>query len=69
MLNAEKTEILAFHTPRPKNFDIVYNGQRVNIMTMREIKICGIWFCNNKIREYKLNITDKIEKVKSGNVE
>ena len=30
---------------------------------MAEIKICGIWYCNDQNRAYKLNVTDKIEKL------
>ena len=25
--------------------------------------MCGIWYCNSKVKEYKLNITDKIAKL------
>ena len=32
---------------------------------MKELKICGIWYCNNTEIEYQLNIKDKIDKLKS----
>ena len=32
---------------------------------MTELKICGIWYCNDPERAYKLNITDKIVKLES----
>ena len=37
----------------------------VKVVTVNELKICGIWYCNNLEREYKLNIRDKIDKLKS----
>ena len=46
-------------------FDVEYNGSNFRLPTLKEIKICGIWFCNNKDNEYKLNITDKFEKMES----
>ena len=30
---------------------------------MKEMKICGIWYCTDKEREYELNITEKIKKL------
>ena len=34
-------------------------GKKVKVTTIKEVKICGIWYCNDKIKEYKLNILDK----------
>ena len=44
---------------------ISYNGQVFKIGTIKEFKVCGIWFCRDADREYKLNITDKIDKLAS----
>jgi hypothetical protein len=46
-LNAEKTEILAINSTREMCFNIIYQGKRVRIKSLNEIKICGIWYCNN----------------------
>ena len=62
-LNADKTEIIALHTERTLQFEVQYNGQTVKISTMKEMKICGIWYCTNKEREYELNVNDKITKL------
>ena len=42
-MNAEKTE----NSDRMKVYMIRYMGQVVNIKTINDIKVCGIWFCNN----------------------
>ena len=65
VLNAEKTEILNLHTDRKRIYRVEYNRQEVKVVTVNELKICGIWYCNNLEREYKLNIRDKIDKLKS----
>ena len=62
-LNADKTEIIALHTNRTLNYDVQYNGQNVKISTLKEMKICGIWYCTSKEREYELNISEKIKKL------
>ena len=31
-----------------------------NKRTFKEVKVSGIWYCNDKVREFKLNILDKI---------
>jgi hypothetical protein len=62
-LNADKTEIIALHTERTLHYEVQYNGQIVKISTMKEMKICGIWYCTDKEREYELNITEKIKKL------
>ena len=65
MLNADKTKILVLPNNRNKQYQIIYCGEQINIDTLKEIKICGIWYCNDEARAYKLNITDKILKLES----
>jgi hypothetical protein len=62
-LNAEKTEILSMHSYVPRVYDVQYCGANIALTTLNEIKICGIWYCNDQDRAYKLNVTDKIEKL------
>jgi hypothetical protein len=62
-LNADKTEILALHTDDIMEYDIVYENVALKIKTVGDLKICGVWYCNNNEREYILNITDKVEKL------
>ena len=64
-VNAEKTEILSMHTNVPRVYDVQYCGANVSLTTLNEIKICGIWYCHDRERAYKLNVTDKIEKLGS----
>jgi hypothetical protein len=45
-LNAEKTEILALNGGRCSTDVIKYCEQRLNIKTVNEVKICGLWYCN-----------------------
>ena len=52
-LNADKTEILALHSDKKITYDIEYMGKIVKLETMKEIKICGIWYCNDHEREYR----------------
>ena len=61
-LNADKTEILAL-TGRRLTYDVNYCGQKFAISTVKELKICGMWYCNDGEREYELNIMEKIEKL------
>ena len=44
-------------------FDIKYLEQQFNIKTVKELKICGLWYCRDTDKEYNLNITEKIEKL------
>ena len=46
-------------------YEVRYLGQNIRIKTMKDMKICGIWYCNTKEKEYKYNITDKIAKMES----
>ena len=64
-MNAEKTEILSMHTNVPRIYNVQYCGANIALTTLNEIKICGIWYCHDKERAYKLNVTDKIEKLES----
>ena len=64
-LNVDKTEILVLMNEEIRNYLVNYNGRQINISTLTEIKICGIWFCNDRDRAYKFNITDKIIKMES----
>ena len=64
-LNAEKTEILSLKSSATISYNINYMGINVPIKTIPKVKICGLWFCNNKLEEYKLNISDKILKLES----
>ena len=66
-MRAKKTticsEILILHTNKQRKYEIEYLGEKIDIETLQEIKICGIWYCNNVARAYKLNITNKILKM------
>ena len=64
-LNADKTEIMSMHTQIPRIYDVQYGGVNIRITTMNEIKICGIWYCYDQERSYRLNITDRITKLES----
>jgi exonuclease III len=62
-LNAEKTEILRLNNNQESSIKLNYNGGTFTINTIKELKICGLYFCNNKEDEYKLNVSDKIDKL------
>ena len=62
-LNADKTEILSLKSDTVLRFNLNYLNTQFVISTITRIKICGIWYCNNKNEEYRLNITDKIAKM------
>ena len=64
-LNTNKTEILVLHSNRERTYEVRYLGQNIRIKTMKDMKICGIWYCNTKEKEYKYNITYKIAKMES----
>jgi hypothetical protein len=65
-LNAEKTEILNLNPKALKeSFIVNYNQQVIKIKCVPALKICGIYFCNSEEDEYKLNVLDKIDKLKS----
>ena len=52
-LNADKPEILSLHTDRVRTYEIDHNKANFQLTTMKEIKICGIWYCNDHKQEYK----------------
>jgi len=64
-LNIEKTEILQLNLDSTNvpfmPIHITVNNNRIK--TSEIIKICGITFSNNKDKEYKCNILDKIDKL------
>ena len=62
-LNADKTEILVLNKTTQERMTISYNKNRVNIESVSKLKICGIYFCNDRNEEYKLNVLDKIDKL------
>jgi hypothetical protein len=64
-LNAEKTEILGLGISENKetSHEITYCNATYKIKTVKELKICGIYFCNDKANEYDHNILSKIEKL------
>ena len=62
-LNTDKTEILALHTDDIHEYEVKYKGVNLNIKSVKKLKICGIWCCNEIEEEYKRNIKDKINKV------
>ena len=63
-LNAEKTEILSLDTNVSRVNDVRYCGVNISLTTMNEIKICGIWYCHDQDRSYKLNITEKLRNLR-----
>ena len=50
-LNADKTEILRLDGGDLRNYNIHYDNHRINIETVRLIKICGIVFCSDRLEE------------------
>jgi exonuclease III len=64
-LNADKTEILKLNSGNASTVTFNYNGHEVKIKTVNSIKICGLHYCWNMDTEYKLNVIDKIEKLKN----
>jgi hypothetical protein len=66
-LNAEKTEVLRIGHRREERIEIkfTYLGIEYAINSVDKLKICGIFFCNDKVEEYDLNILEKIERLES----
>ena len=64
-LNADKTEILRLGKGENNklNFDIKYLVNTFTISTVNELRICGMYYCNDPIVEYEQNILAKIEKL------
>jgi hypothetical protein len=63
-LNADKTKILNFNGGE-KKYEVTYENNKFSINTVESIKICGIYTCSNTEDEYKLNVLDKITKLKN----
>ena len=66
-LNADKTEIIRLHTVgvHPPYVRIKYLSNDYRIDLVEKLKICGVFYSNDKVEEYKLNILDKIDKLKN----
>ena len=62
-LNADKTEILKLYEEGESEIDFNYMGQIHKIKSVCKIKICGLYFCQDRMDEIKLNVTDKLDKV------
>ena len=58
-LNADKTEILALNSDEIIEYDVIYENVSLRIHTVKDLKICGIWFCINPEEEYIKNISEK----------
>ncbi len=64
-LNADKTEILRLDKSDQFEIEIRYEGVTHIIRAVTKIKICGLFYCEDKEEEYKLNVLDKIDKMVS----
>jgi hypothetical protein len=64
-LNADKTEFLklGIRKEEVQVFKFNYLGESYEVKSMDEIKICGLFFCNDNNKEYEENIMSKIEKL------
>lgn len=63
-LNKDKTEILKIGHQENNSIENVEIDNSGNVvMTKDKVKICGIYFGNNKEDTYSLNVTDKINKL------
>ena len=54
-LNAEKTEILLMHIDLSRMYTVQYCGTEVKLTTLKEVKICGIWYCEKEIKKGPTN--------------
>jgi hypothetical protein len=63
-LNADKTEILILNSADLKNIIFKYSNQVIQLKSISKLKICGIFYCADALEEYKLNVLDKITKLK-----
>ena len=41
---------------RPRTYEVQYSGSDIHLKTMTEVKICGIWYCNDHERAYNFGI-------------
>jgi len=64
ILNADKTEIINLNTIS-SSYIVNYEQKTFEIKSIESVKICGIYNCSNDEVEYKLNVLDKIEKLKA----
>ena len=62
-LNADKTEILILNSTNEETINFRYNNEDFNIKSVRQLKICGLYFCSEKLVEHELNVTEKIKKL------
>jgi hypothetical protein len=51
------------NTGRSLTYNIGYCSKNFENKTGKELKLSGLWYCNDIERKYKLNITEKIEKL------
>jgi exonuclease III len=63
-LNADKTEILNLTGKDKYVASFWYDRKAYLVPTVQKMKICGLYFCNDHNEEYKLNVNDKIDKLK-----
>jgi hypothetical protein len=63
-LNADKTEILRIGHSNEHEvlLSIKYMGIAYKIRNANQMKISGIYFCNNPVVEYDHNILNKVER-------
>jgi len=52
------------NTFRPKRIEITVDGRKFELTTVESIKICGITFSNDLDLCYRINVLDKIDKLK-----
>jgi hypothetical protein len=65
-LNADKTEILNLYPDSVrKTFEVKYDKRIIKITSIDKIKICGIYFCSNSEIEHRLNVVEKIAKLRN----
>jgi hypothetical protein len=62
-LNADKTEILVMNSKEIRKLRFTYNGNSFEINTVKNIKICGLYYCTEKEEEHRLNVVEKINKL------
>ena len=63
-LNADKTEILRIGHLREHEIRLTINymGKDYEIQNVDQMKICGLYFCNDPVVEYDHNILSKVER-------
>jgi exonuclease III len=66
-LNADKTEIINLNcaTDKISSITIDYLGKEYKLDVINKLKICGVYYANDLEEEYKLNVMDKIVKLKN----